>query len=154
MISIKHISTVFTITWICLIQNWQNSWSKSRSFYLLPDGENCILTSIIIEIWWPFIWVPIIVLHLLLQIKLIRNHIYFHLLFSSSTTREWSTKALEIITGPIIYLPGGLSRNCWSSPLFCFFSCSRKNALSVWHCPFIVSPFWEIKKNQPRFAYN
>ena len=28
MILIKHISTVFTITWLCLNQNWQNSWSK------------------------------------------------------------------------------------------------------------------------------
>ena len=33
MILIKHISTVFTVTWLCLNQNWQNSWSNWRLFF-------------------------------------------------------------------------------------------------------------------------
>ena len=52
----------------------------------------------------------------LLQMKLIHKHIFFHPLFSSIKTYESSEFALKIITGPITYLPRGLTRIRWGSP--------------------------------------
>ena len=58
---------------------------------------------------------PLCCVKRLLQMKLMHKYVFFHPLFSSTKTHEWSEFALKVITRPITYLPGGLTRFCWGS---------------------------------------
>ena len=51
-----------------------------------------------------------------LHLKWVHKHVFFHTFFSSTKTYEWSEFALKIITRPITYLPGVLTRIRWGSP--------------------------------------